>query len=544
MGKMKNIKRVSFVTVLLIVSMSCSLFTPTSSKNNEINQVFDGLPAYDPDAPLPSSGAAALRLLAELDPSVAVLETDVEESERKALNALLADLQMQLDQGNGNQVPFLPSQSGSMKVAIPAERAYFPADYKLAGDSGNFSFEAMFIAILTSQVSDSLAVTPGAGENKSATGAEGGAVTNNGVKFTKNPDGSTSLELVNKTDATKDGVTANTESKVSIEGWRCPNDAGQVSFTIKERFNGESGGASYTVDLSADVRAEVNEDAEMVNMTIDTTQGTRRVKDGKNIYVESGVTNKNGTTSNQRVIRSSQDATSDDVANLSAAGEAAAYNMALGSLLFAQSNWEKGGCTAIQASLPESVQTGSTTSIPVTVHHKFDGSEVPSKLKAVLSGEKSVNPTTLPMTPGTLTYTAPDENGKTATITLTATSKRGKATLELTTSTGGAAYQIVGGLDEFQTNTAVCDIMGPFTLTGGGFALNFSGGLSGTYTYSGGPFGAAGSGSYTISLPDGLGKPGSMTGGGSGCVETELGTFCNSGTEKYSLSPLPEGSCP
>ncbi len=107
-----------------------------------------------------------------------------------------------------------------------------------------------------------------------------------------------------------------------------------------------------------------------------------------------------------------------------------------------------------------------------------------------------------------------------------------------------AAYQIVGGLDEFQTNTAVCDIMGPFTLTGGGFALKFSGGLSGTYTYSGGPFGASGSGSYTISLPNGLGQPGTMTGGGSGCVETELGTFCNSGTEKYSLSPLPEGSCP
>jgi hypothetical protein len=541
---MKNIKLVSFVIVLVLVSISCSLFAPTSSKNSDINQIFDEVPAYDPEAPLPSSGAAALRLLAELDPSVGVLETDVEESEREALNALLADLQVQLDEGNGKQVPFMPSQSGRMKVAIPVARAFYPAGNKLAGDSGNFSFEAMFIAILTSQVSDSLAVTPGAGENKSATGAEGGAVTNNGVKFTKNPDGSTSLELVNKTDASKDGVTATTDSKVSIDGWRCPNDAGQVSFTIKERFNGESGGASYTVDLSADVRAEVNDDAEMVNMTIDTTQGTRRVKDGKNVYVESGVTNKNGSTSNQRVIRSSQDATSDDVANLSAAGEAAAYNMALGSLLFAQSNWEKGGCTEIKASLPESVQTGSTTSIPVTVSHKFDGSEVPSKLKAVLSGEKSVNPTTLPMTPGTLTYTAPDENGKTATITLTSTSKRGKATLELTTSTGGAAYQIVGGLDEFQTNSAVCDIMGPFTLTGGGFALKFSGGLSGTYTYSGGPFGASGSGSYTISLPDGLGKPGSMTGSGSGCVETELGTFCNSGAEKYTLSPLPEGSCP
>ena len=170
------------------------------------------------------------------------------------------------------------------------------------------------------------------------------------------------MVITEQTDASKDGVSAKTGSKVSVDGWRCPNADGQVSFTIKEHFGAESGGASYTVDLSADVRAEVNDNAELVSYTIDTTQGTRKVKDGKNVYVESGVTNKNGTTSNQRVIRSSQEATSGDVSNLSAAGEAAAYNMALGSLLFAQSNWEKGGCVKIEATSPGTVKPGSTTS--------------------------------------------------------------------------------------------------------------------------------------------------------------------------------------
>lgn len=97
-----------------------------------------------------------------------------------------------------------------------------------------------------------------------------------------------------------------------------------------------------------------------------------------------------------------------------------------------------------------------------------------------------------------------------------------------------AAFQIVGGLDDWQTSTKVCDIMQPFTLTGGGFKNEFSGGLAGTYSYSG-PFQAEGSGTYTISLPDGLDKPGTMTGQGSGSV---LGTYTGSGTEKYTLTPI------
>ncbi len=95
------------------------------------------------------------------------------------------------------------------------------------------------------------------------------------------------------------------------------------------------------------------------------------------------------------------------------------------------------------------------------------------------------------------------------------------------------AYRIVGGLDDFQTNTAVCDIMKPFTLTGGGITLQASGGLSGTYTYTG-VFNAQGTGTYTISLPQGLGKPGTMTGGGAGSAEG----YTNTGTEKYTLTPM------
>ena len=557
-------KLVSFVAVLVIVSISCSLFTPTSSTSEvvpgDIKQVIDELPAFDPEAPLPSPGAMALRALAVLDPGVAILESDVEAAERAALNALFADLQAQLEAGSGIEVPFLPSQPGSAKVAIPPAAITFPANYNLKGNfdgaintTGAASASGGLISIMSDKLTPYIPTTPtGIEGGGSVTMPEGSAISDVRVDIGRNSEGSTKFGLSLKTDASKNGVSVKSEWAGNMEGQRCPNAEGQISYTIKTSLGADVGGAGFKQDLTAFVQAVVGDDARIVSTTIDVTQATRQVKeDGRQLYVESGETYQfNGDNyedtkiSNSHLVRKSQDVTLSESRDMTSSGMNAAFAMALTSLLGAEHTWLTGGCTEIKASLPGSVQTGSTTSIPVTVSHKFDGSEVPSKLEAVLSGEKSVEPTTLAMTPGTLKYTAPDENGKTATITLTATSRRGKATLELKASTGGAAYQIVGGLDDFQTNTAVCDIMGPFTLTGGGFALRFSGGLSGTYTYSGGPFGASGSGSYTISLPDGIGKPGTMTGGGSGCVETELGTFCNSGTEKYSLSPLPDVSCP
>jgi hypothetical protein len=99
-----------------------------------------------------------------------------------------------------------------------------------------------------------------------------------------------------------------------------------------------------------------------------------------------------------------------------------------------------------------------------------------------------------------------------------------------------AAFQIVGGLDDWQTSTKVCDILQPFTLTGGGFRNEFSGGLAGTYSYSG-PFNAKGTGTYTISLPDGLDKPGTMTGQGEGAITGDK-VYTGSGVEKYTLTPI------
>ena len=548
---MKNRKLIPFVAMLAIVSLSCNFLFPTSNK--DLNHIFDNLPAYDPAAPLPSSGAAALDALTELNPSVAVLKDDVQASEREALNALLTDLQIQLGAETGTEAPFQLSQLGSAKAAIPASAVSFPTNYNPLGDldgSGNFIFEATFVAIMTSQLIDELSVIPGAGVDKSATGTEGGATTNSGIKFKKNPDGSTSLEIVNKTDASKDGVASNMDGRVSIDGWRCPNEAGQVSFTIKESFNAGSGGASYTADLTAYVRAEVNDNAELAGITIDINQGTQKIKDGRTVSVESGVTNKNGIKSNQHVVSSSPEASTDDVSNLSAAGEDAAYNMALGALLFAESNWQKGGCVKIEATSPGTVQPGSTTDIPVTVRHRIDGSAVPSKLEAVLSGEKSVAPTSLAKTPGTLTYTAPDEKDKSATIKLTATSRRGRATIELTASTGGQAYRVSGVSNDVSFSGEICSLEKPFMIDGvfpGGSARTTftpSSSTGGVESMSGEGSGCAqsGSGSYTVVInEDGSG---SITWTDSATLTCPLISNTRTATFTLPLQSAPDLSCP
>ncbi len=132
-----------------------------------------------------------------------------------------------------------------------------------------------------------------------------------------------------------------------------------------------------------------------------------------------------------------------------------------------------------KAPSPGKVEPGSTTPIPVNVISIFDGSNAPSKLKAALTGGASIDPTALAKTPGTLTYTAPDEKGKSATILLTATSKRGKAKLELNANTGEKkqTYHVIEtpGAGGSWSGDCIEDLSKPFTVlfTGPGMTSTF-----------------------------------------------------------------------
>ncbi len=95
------------------------------------------------------------------------------------------------------------------------------------------------------------------------------------------------------------------------------------------------------------------------------------------------------------------------------------------------------------------------------------------------------------------------------------------------------AYQISGGLQDWKVNAPVCNIMDPFTLSGDIGTMEFSGGLTGTYTF-GGVMDSRYTGTYTFTFPNGPKAPGKLVGGGSGSIAGQAG----SGTENYTATPI------
>lgn len=231
------------------------------------------------------------------------------------------------------------------------------------------------------------------------------------------------------------------------------------------------------------------------------------------VYLESGQTIQYNADdmatlqySNLHLSQKTDNITLAEGREISGNGHDAALSMGRTALLVAQDNWRGGGCVQIEATSPGKVKPGSDTPIAVTVLHKFDGSRVPSKLEAALSGETSLVPTSLAKTPGTLTYTAPGQNGKSATIKLTATSRRGIATLDLSANTGGQSFTLNADSNGAHFSATICSLDQPFeiTLAASGETWTESatpnssvdGTLAGTYSVEGCTF--TGSGPYNI----------------------------------------------
>jgi hypothetical protein len=565
---MKTSKLVLSVLLLLAVSLSCKLLNRSGSKgglsDGELSKIAANLPIYDPNGPPPSPGAVALRRLAELEPSVANLERDVEAVERAGLKSLLAELRAQENTGNTTeQASYAHEFEESRAVPIIATSSVssssLPALFLLQSNAepgANSAHDAALIGGLVSGLSDIFTgslTEKGGSVNKSTTETKDGMTTTMSVELGRGEDGSTVFGLGVKTEGSKNGVSVKADVNAKIDGQRCPNAEGQVSFTIKMRLGAQLGGTEYTQELTAFVRAVVNDDAQIASNTIDVIQGTRQVKGGRQVYVETAQTFSNdGSTdseSNYREIRISQQTTKEDQ-HLSDDGLRAAYSVGRTALGTAENAWLRGACTKIEAKSPGTVSPRSSTAIPVTVRHKFDGSEVPSKLDAALSGGKLVDPTKLARTSGTLTYTAPDEAGKSATIKLTATSRRGRATLDLSASTGGKSYRVAGVSNSVSFTGEICSLDKPFvinaTFPGGSAKTSFapSGAAGGATTVSGGGGGCvhSGGGTYTVTTN----ADGSATLTWTTTDKLVCPGFSNNRTATFTLplQPAPEILCP
>ena len=542
--------------IIASVSLSCSFLRGGSSNSPYGISENDKLapPAVDPNAAFPAMSTDAINALIAEVPELAKHRDKILNLERAAIKGLVANERPKTRVSTVNvDVPNYASvgrETGSRSdKGFIGSIDLIPAAYAADGapsvpDMGGIEFFLVGYqgGFLTPDFEKARAEDRGKSKPVETKDDNGTVLATQTLSV--NSDGTVSNEITTNINMPVLGLNAN--SRVKITGNQCPSADGKIELTIEFGSNGRAGSSGsviYDKTLTGKVIATVNDDADLASFDFDIKQSTRSTAGGRQVYIESSqaVRSTDGTYSGMnfsdpKIDRASSQATAED-ATLSNKGLLNAFLLAQGILESAQGRWQGGGCVKIDAASPGSVDINSSHQIPVKVISKVDSTEVPSKLEAKLTGGASVDPAVIPKTSGTLAYVAPGEAGKTATISLTANSRRGRAKLDLTASTGGNSYHIAGGLDDFQTNADVCDIMKPFTLTGGGFTVEFSGGVEGTYSYSG-PFNAKGDGTYKISLPNGPGKPGSMVGGGSGQITGDK-VYTGSGVEKYTLTPIP-----
>jgi hypothetical protein len=93
----------------------------------------------------------------------------------------------------------------------------------------------------------------------------------------------------------------------------------------------------------------------------------------------------------------------------------------------------------------EAVDQSSETKFSISLKHRFGGALSAPTAASLTSGARSITPNRIDGGSGALTYKAPDEDDKKATVKLQSTSKRGIGTLVLDFHTGGALTLTITG---------------------------------------------------------------------------------------------------
>ncbi|HEX4983000.1 MAG TPA: hypothetical protein VFV63_14935 [Ilumatobacteraceae bacterium] len=339
----------------------------------------------------------------------------------------------------------------------------------------------------------------------------------------------------------KTGVTTKLETNSTVVP--CPDANGTFDASALVDVTVTKGDAGQHGTLDVNVVGQVDDDAHLASSDLEFQMQWSKSGGGSAELVDVSMKVPSSGDTSMTVNRTGGAVSPELVQGTAIGGLLYAMLIREGLLKAAQQGWESGRCVRLDVTpqpAPKDMEPSSTAEITAAPRSKIDGSATGGTVTATLiSGGTSVDPSAAPVpADANMTYTAHSEPNNHGTVALEARSKRGVAKAELTFETRGpASFQIVGGLDDFQTNEAVCDVMKPFQLTGGGITASYSGGLTGTYSYTG-PFNATGGGTYTISLPNGPTQPGTMVGQGEGTVDTPLGQFGNSGTENFTLTPI------
>jgi hypothetical protein len=561
---MKNAKSlVPALAVILFVSLSCT-FLKLHSGNSPFGSQDIGklpFPTLDRNSPFPAMSSNAIDALVTEFPELAIHRDRILETERAAINGLLADVRAKAQARNAYTEDINPASIGNETKDQNNDRfiekinllpaAYVADDPPSMPDMGGLEYYIMGhqAGFFTPDYEKARAQDRGKSETKEIKNDFGTVLATHVVSVSS--DGTVSLEFSTSINMPLQGLNAN--SKVKITGNQCPTSDGKMDLTIELSTNGRSGSSGsmiYDKVLKAKIMATVNDDAELASFDYDLKQSTRSTAGGRQVYVETSqpVRSVNGTYSDMdwgdmKIDRASSQATQAD-GRLASEGTVQAFSLAKGILDNAKERWQGGGCVKIDAESPGSVSVNSTNQIQVKVISKVDNAEVPSKLEAKLMGGAKVDPNVIPKTAGTLTYTAPGEQGKTATIALSSTSRRGRATLDLKADTGKRAYLVEGQTNGVSFKGYICTIVQPFTLDatfpGGKAKVEFN--IDGSTSTDGGGGGCTmkGAGTYKLDIGDDTGTL--------KWTSTDTLTcpgFGNSRTKSFDLTvqPAPEHHC-
>jgi len=391
--------------------------------------------------------------------------------------------------------------------------------------------EGVFGALITMIVGSEAAVTA------TNDGQVGKQQLGEGIKIEATKD---KVELTTENKSTdKTGVTTTLSTRNIVAP--CPKPDGtfeaSASTDISSTINNGATGKRMTLDVT--IKGAVDDNAGLIGYDVSSRVQYADFVASRGGFIDLTVNLPRGGPATAEFTRSGGTVTSqliDDASSLSAL-LAAVAGLKLSEA--AKMGWESGRCVALKVTPsagPEGLTPSAVVSVLAEPRSKIDGAPTGGNVTATLSaGGASVEPNGSPVpADAESTYTAPSEQDQTGTVTYESRSRRGIGKAAVTFSTSKpAAYQVVGGLEDWQVEQVVCDITQPFTLTSPGVGVaEFSGGLSGTYSASG-VFNFQYDGTYRITLSNGLGSPGSMVGTSGGSIADQAG----SGSENYTLTP-------
>ena len=255
----------------------------------------------------------------------------------------------------------------------------------------------------------------------------------------------------------------------------CPDGTGNVpaKLHMTTKIATEVAGVTTTHNATADVEfsGSVSDSATLTSVTEKTKTETSW----------NGVSGSGGVSANTSVTWSAADGgllggqmssfdgsvVARGIASDAEASSAAGWDIAVSAFAMdasfrsAQTLWRAGRCVVVMApdynaetpikvqeqtksQHDEAVDQSSETKFAVKLRHRFEGGSLSQPITAALAGQKTLEPSRLEGA-GSLTYKAPDEEGKKATATLKSTSKRGIGTLVLDFHTGGALTLTITG---------------------------------------------------------------------------------------------------